>query len=70
MARAYGKYVVYLDRQREAIVRLDPETNLLDVDPRYYHDEAQLFVAEGGGRVYAWFEDALIHAQFSEQEQF
>ena len=64
----HGGCVVFADQQRRAIVRLDPAANTLDYDPRFYHDEAQLFVGEGGSPVYVWQAGTLLRAEFSVQE--
>lgn len=65
-----GRYVVYLDQQLKAIARLEPATGSLDLDPRFYHDDAQLFVAAGGDPVYVWHEGTLLRAVYSEHRQF
>jgi len=62
-----GQYAVFLDQHNSAVSRLNPATDLLEFDPRYYDPEAELFVAEGGERVYAWHETDLVQAVFSEQ---
>jgi hypothetical protein len=64
----HGSCVVFADRQRQAIVRLDPAAGLLDYDPRFYHDEARLFVGEGGSPVHVWQAGTLLRAEFSVQE--
>jgi len=61
-----GRYVTYLDQQRQAIVRLDLEEQRLDVDPRFYADEAKLFIGRGGSPVYVWSDTLLFEAKFTE----
>jgi len=65
----YGKYVVYTDVDRKAIVRLDPSAGSLDIDPRWYAEDAKLFVNESG-EVYAWHREMLVHAEWRDHEHF
>ena len=65
-----GRYVIYLDKQLQSISRLEPATGKLDIDERFYHDEAKLFIAPGGDPVYVWHEDMLVRAQYTEHREF
>jgi len=67
---ALGRYVVYLDQQLQSIARLEPATGQLDLDPRFYRDDAQLFVALGGDPVYVWDQDTLVRARYTEHQDF
>lgn len=66
----HGRFIVYMDRQRQGLVRLDPASGELDLDPRWYHEEAKIFVAEGGDPVYLWHRGVLLQAEWSQHEQF
>jgi hypothetical protein len=65
----HGDYLAYTDSQRQALVRLKPATGELDLDPRWYADDAKLFISEGGERVYAFQHGALVLAQWSRHEK-
>jgi hypothetical protein len=65
-----GRYVVYLDQQLQAIARLEQATGRLDLDKRFYQDDAQLFVAPGADPVYVWYRDTLLRAEYTEHEDF
>ncbi len=65
----HGKYIAYTDSVRQAIVRLNPGTGELDIDPRWYADDAQLQISEGGTHVYAYKQGALVHGTWSKHER-
>jgi hypothetical protein len=64
-----GRYVVYMDQQREALVRLNLITGAMDIDKTWYDKEAQLFVSPGAEPVYAWKGNILYRAKWSAHEQ-
>jgi hypothetical protein len=65
----HGDYIAYTDSSRKAIVRLNPATGELDLDQRWYADDAKLFISEGGERVFAFKQGALVLAQWSRHEK-
>lgn len=65
-----GRYLVYLDRHREAIVRLDIKSHQLDYDARWCAGDGNVMVAPGGSPVYVWRGTELIRADFTEHEEF
>lgn len=65
----HGEYLAYTDSSRKAIVRLNPATGELDLDPRWYADDAKLFISEGGERVFAFKQGVLVLAQWSRHEK-
>lgn len=66
----HGDTVVYLDEQREAIVRLHPLTGLLEIDRKNYNPAGELLVSADGKKVFIWERDELYHANFNEKESF
>ncbi|MBN2081920.1 hypothetical protein JW859_06895 [bacterium] len=66
----HGQYAVFLDQLRGAIARLNPATEVVEFDPRYYNPETQVIVAEGGERVYCWYKAELVRARFTEQTDY
>jgi hypothetical protein len=65
----HGKYIAYTDSARKAIVRLNPGTGELDIDPRWYADDAKLLISEGGEQVFAYKQGALVHGEWSKHEK-
>lgn len=65
-----GRFAVYLDQQLKAIARLELDSEQLDLDKRFYADDAQLFVAPGGDPVYVWSKGTLVRATYSEHKDF
>lgn len=65
----HGKCIAYTDSERRAIVRLNPGTGELDIDPRWYADDAKLLIGEGGTHVYAYKQGVLVHAEWSRHER-
>ncbi len=67
----YGKYVSYMDRQREGIVRLNPASGELDLDSRWFSDDpkAKLFIGSGGEHTFYWKRNILIEANWDKHEQ-
>ena len=65
----HGDFIAYTDSARKAIVRLNPATGEMDLDPRWYEDDAQVFISEGGEHVYAFKHGVLVLAQWSRHEK-
>ena len=66
----HGKYVAYTDGQRKALVRYSPATGAMDIDPRWFSEEAKVFMGEGGDPVFVWKGPLLLQAKWSKHEQF
>ncbi len=65
-----GSYIAYMDRRRHAMVRVEPATGKVDIDPRWWTDDTELkvFVSEGGGSVLFWRSDILIRGKWTEHD--
>ena len=64
-----GKFVVYMDGMRKALVRLNIEAGEMDIDPAYFDGDAKLFVSAGGDTVLAWNKKLLYRANFTKHEK-
>jgi hypothetical protein len=65
-----GSFVVYMDQQRKALVRLNLLTGALDIDPTWFEPEAELFISPDADPVYAWKGNILYRAKWSKHEQY
>jgi hypothetical protein len=65
----YGKYVLFLDEQRQALVRLDPLTGDLDYDPRWFNKDAKIITSTGSKTVLLWYRSMLLQAKWSGHEK-
>ncbi|MCC7477574.1 hypothetical protein IT575_03865 [bacterium] len=65
-----GAYIAYMDRRRYAMVRVEPATGKVDIDPRWWSDDTELkvFINEGGERALFWRGDILIRGQWTQHE--
>jgi hypothetical protein len=65
-----GKYIAYVDRRRHAMVRVEPATGKVDIDPRWWLDDEKIEVLMGdnGEKVFFWKGSILIRAQWTEHE--
>ena len=66
----HGEYAVYMDRQRQAIVRLKPATGEMQIDRSYFNEDAKLIIGEGADPVLAWDKGELVRAEWTESEDF
>ena len=66
-----GGGMVYLDRQRQGVVRLGLAEQRLDVDPSWYtdNDEATVYAGPGADKVYIWSRTRLYRPEFTETEE-
>ena len=64
-----GEWVVYMDQQREGLVRLNLMTGVMDIDKTWFEKDAKLFISPGADPVYAWKDNMLYRAKWSEHEQ-
>jgi hypothetical protein len=67
---ASGKYVAYVDRRRHAMVRVEPASGKVDIDPRWWLDdeEVKVLISGDGEKVFFWKGATLIRGQWSEHE--
>lgn len=63
-----GDKLAYLDQRRAAIVRLNRDTGAIDIDLRFYSEDAQLSYTMGD-EVYVWQASLLFRAEFTEHEK-
>lgn len=64
-----GRYVVYMDQQREALVRLEVETGMLDIDYGWYDKEAELLITPDASQVYAYKDNIFYKSGWDETKQ-
>jgi hypothetical protein len=65
----HGQYVVYMDRRRKGLVRLEPATGKLDLDPRWYTRKAQLLMDEHASTVLLVQDNTVMQADWSKHEE-
>ncbi len=64
-----GEFVVYMDQQRKALVRLKLATGEMDIDPAWFEKEAEVLACPGADPVFAWKANILHQAKWTQHEQ-